>query len=527
MPILSIICLIMGVSGPPIFATADSGIAHSRKILFFDLSKFDYWDNVELRQGEPKWIPDGTYVDQTHPRLGMHFPTVWQDEESGKWRMVHSLQWSPFKLMACESDDGITWNPLPIQDANPDGGKLAPNHVFTLPSGSGSHAYQDPNRTDGYRFRIFGRQDGEPVVSRALADPQHRWHEAAKEEGRKRYISEAVTMVSEDGVHWELKTGGKWDWGQSAWFPEPPVFAFWNQAKKQHTMLVRPGWGDRRQCIRFSDDLKTWSDPELLFQSDALDTNGPIGQYGMPVIPVGNGAGFVGLLWIFHNSNSEPVNSFNQFYGTMDAELVFSYDGVRFVRGMRDPFLKLNPIPEPGCSQIRVCSIVETKDEIYIYSEGHRSEHGHESSDQKKTDESLGTLLLHTLRKDGWMYLRSQGDWARVQTKPFTLFEPGITINTNAQYGELRFQLTDEKSQPIEGFTFDDCLPISRDNVLNANLTWKQANLSTVTNKVLRLEVKFRNANIYSLAMNHHFLDAQDQWLIKDGKPIDHRLFDY
>ncbi|MDA1068693.1 MAG: hypothetical protein O3C43_19580 [Verrucomicrobia bacterium] len=91
----------------------------------------------------------------------------------------------------------------------------------------------------------------------------------------------------------------------------------------------------------------------------------------------------------------------------------------------------------------------------------------------------------------------------------------------------MRFQLTDEKSQPIEGFTFDDCLPISRDNVLNANLTWKQANLSTVTNKVLRLEVKFRNANIYSLAMNHHFLDAQDQWLIKDGKPIDHRLFDY
>ena len=63
---------------------------------------------------------------------------------------------------------------------------------------------------------------------------------------------------------------------------------------------------------------------------------------------VGNGAGYVGLLWAFHNSNSRPVNSYNQFFGTMDAELVYSYDGIRFSRTQRKPFLKLNPIPEPG-----------------------------------------------------------------------------------------------------------------------------------------------------------------------------------
>ena len=70
--------------------------------------------------------------------------------------------------------------------------------------------------TDGYAFRIFGRQHGETVLQRALADPDHRWHEIASEEGEKRYLSDSVTLVSRDGLHWELKTGGHWDWGHHA-----------------------------------------------------------------------------------------------------------------------------------------------------------------------------------------------------------------------------------------------------------------------------------------------------------------------
>lgn len=501
--------------------------AENRKVLFFDLWKLDYWDNIELRQGEPKWISEGTYIEDADPKAGVHFPTVWKDEGSGKWHMVHSSKWSPFSLMACESDDGIRWRPLPVPDAKPEGEKLAPHHVFTLPSGAGGTAYDDPQQTDGYRFRIFGRQHGEPVFARALTDSEHRWHADAKAEGEKRYMSEAVTLVSKNGLHWELKTGDHWDWGQPAWFPEPPVFAFWNEKTQQHTKVVRPGWGDRRQCLRFTGDFKTWTDPELLFQPDTLDTEGPTGHYGMPVVPVGNGAGYVGLLWIFQNASSEPVNSFNQFFGTMDNQLAFSYDGVRFFRGKREPFLKLNPIPEHGCTQIRTCSIVETDDEIRIYSEGHRGEHGRERSEQKNAGEPLGALLLHTLRKDGWMFLRSRGDWARIQTKPFALFEPEITINANAQYGEVRFQLTDEKSEPVEGFSFEDCIPIRRNDVLNEPLKWKEADLKSVVGTVLRLEVKFRNTNLYTFGMEHHFLDAQDMWLIKEGKKIDRTLFDY
>lgn len=503
-----------------------------RKILFFDLGRLDDWHQIELKPGEPRWIPEGGYVDPAEPKRGVHFPTVWRDEASGKWRMVHSTKWSPFTLMAAESDDGIAWRPLPVPDAQPEGGKLAPHHVFTLTDGAGSTAYLDPQATDGWSFRIFGRQDGETVIQRAAADPAHPWHAAAKTDApaeKKRFITEAVTLVSKDGLHWELKTGGHWRWDLPGWHPEPPVFAFWNAKTRTHTMTVRPGWGDRRQCLRFAKDLANWTTPELQFQPDPLDTAGPVGMYGLPVLPVGNGAGFAGLLWMFRNGSSRPVNSYNQFFGVMDAEFVYSYDGIRFFRGPREPFLKRNPIPLPGCTQVRPCSIIETGGEIRIYSEAHRGEHGRERAQQELAgDEPLGSLMLHTLRRDGWMRLRPLGDWGRIQTKPLVLWAPSIRLNAAANYGEVRFQITDERSEAIPGFGFDDCVPLRAADALDHPLTWKKnADLAQVVGQPIRIELEFRNADIYALDLSHHFLDAQDMWLLKEGLRVDPTLFDY
>jgi hypothetical protein len=248
----------------------------------------------------------------------------------------------------------------------------------------------------------------------------------------------------------------------------------------------------------------------------------------MPTHPVGKGAGFVGLLWVFHNSSSEPVGSFNQFYGVMDNELTYSYDGVRFNRTTRQPFLKRNPMPGFGCAQIRTCSIVDRDEDVLIYSEGHRAEHGRERSEQRLNDEPLCAMIVHRLREDGWMYLRSRGDWARLQTKPFTLFGNTISLNVSAPYGEVRFQLTNEKSQPIESFSFDQCVPLRGVDTLNGRLQWKDVpDLAQLSGQVLRLEIKFRSAKIYAVDMAHHFLDAQDMWLLQDGKQVPAQLFDY
>lgn len=495
--------------------------AERKKLLFWDLAKLDHWDNIELIQGEGKYRAEASY---THPdtRKGrVVFPSVWQAPD-GRWRAVYSAGWKPFTLFALASDDGLHWEPDPLPDIMPTGDKLAPNHVFTL-EGSGSGVCHNPVAADGYPLKIFGRLQGEVVYQRALRDPDHMWHAIAKAEGAKIYMSETVTLGSRDGIRWEIKPGG--GWGRPDWFPEDPVFAFYSRHLKRHVMIVRPGWGDRRVCWRESEDLTTWSPPELLFQPDPLDDDAPKGFYTMPVFPYEQG--YVGLLWVFHYSNSEPVRAFNQFYGSMDVQLAFSYDGKRFFRGKRKPFLALNAYPEHGCAQLRPTSLIVTDDEIRIYSEAHRVGHGREGNARGLHEEPLSAMALHTLRRDGFMYIRSRGDWARLVTKPFALRSPEMTTSIDARFGEARFQITNIKSEPLPGLTFDDCLPIRGTDGLEQPIRWKDARLDESLNKPLRLEIKFHNAHLYGLRAAWRFLDAQGMWMLEDGKSVDHLLFDF
>jgi len=138
-------------------------------------------------------------------------------------------------------------------------------------------------------------------------------------------------------------------------------------------------------------------------------------------------------------------------------------------------------------------------------------------------------VMLHRLRKDGWTYLTSKGDWASLQTKPFVLRQPGIRINAAAPYGELQFQLTDEKSRPIEGFSFDDCVALRTEDSLAYPLRWRNgADWQEVLDRPLRLSIRLRQANLYSLEMAHHFLDAHDMWLLNEGKELPARpRFDF
>jgi len=303
---------------------------------FQDLWRCDHFDNLKLRQGQPIWQSDAIYSE---PHVGSlsAWPTVFRHADSGRWRMLYSADWKPYSLMIADSEDGLHWQPLPQPDISPAGGKLAPHHLFTLPEGSGGTVYHDPVADDGFPYKVYVHQHGKPVLERAIADPKHRWHTIAKNEGEKRYLADEFMLVSQDGINWQTRFDLQWS--QQDWHPEPPIFGFFNRHTCRHQMTVRPGWGDRRQCIQSTDDFISWSGPELLLQPDALDDE-LIELYGMPVFPYGDG--YVGLPWIFHCESIEPTRGFNRFIGPLDCQLAFSSDGNRFTRGFRTPFIPCN-----------------------------------------------------------------------------------------------------------------------------------------------------------------------------------------
>ena len=491
--------------------------------LFWDWWHIEHQDNLELCQGEPEWVPEATYEDPTLDYLGS-IPAVYRDTTWGQWRMLYPGSGYPLTLMGAESDDGVHWHPMNRPDVQPPGEKYAPNHLFTVESASGGPVYIDPVAKDDRPFKLYCVQRGGPAAKRAQLQQDSYFHEVVKGEGVKPWMAENRIATSEDGLNWRLEEDANWTFPQ--WHPDTPASCFYNGDLGLYTLVTRPGHGDRRVATLTSDDALNWSNLQLAMQPDPMDP--PQTQfYSMPTWPYeGN---FVGFLWIAHFSNSRRLDRFNQLWGTIDSQITYSLDGVHFQRGFRRPFMRLNEPGLPGSGVIYPTCLVQTDQELRIYSSATRDLHHQNANAQflRKGESPPAAVIMHTLRKDGFNYLASKGNWADLITKPLVLKMPELQMNALAPYGEVTFQLTDLVSRPIEGFTFGDCIPFRTDDRLDWQVRWEGKTLDEVVGRVIRLEMQFRHARIFALRGDFHFADALDVALIEDGKKIDTTLFDF
>ncbi len=440
--------------------------------------------------------------------------------------MYYGAEWRPMTLLAAESEDGLAWRPLarPSSEfaSSPAGEpKRAAHHLFTLPSGSGGSVYLDPVAEDGYPYKVFAIQTHGPARERALANPAHPFHDLANKQPKPlRYFSDHLVVKSRDGLRWEADYGAVWN--KPGWTPEPPVYAFYNRHRRRHMLTSRPGHGDRRVVLLSSKDARSWADPELLLQPDPSDE--PLLQfYGMPVFPYGGA--YVGLLWTFHLNSTEPVGKYNRSLGWIDCQLAYSYDGLRFQRGLREPFLPRNAPGEYGGGHIQPSSLVLDRDEIRIYSTAGKHTHGMGARYADRPGSAA--ITVHTLRKDGFHYLESGGAWAHILSKPLQLRGDEIWMNAAAPQGEIRYQLTSVASEPLPGFEYENCAPLHRGDSTAWSLRWKEADLRSLTGRPIRLEIRWLNGRLYGFRGRWRFLDAQDWGLLEDERELDARWFDY
>jgi hypothetical protein len=500
-----------------------------RTMLFWDYFRFDHFDNVRLRQATPTWRPEANYTDPITDRVGGE---VFFDTSAGLWRVFHighenqrTRQKVPDGFMGIflsESPDGIRWAPSPQPSAKPViGPKVAPHHVGTIPRGAWGSFYVDPLAIDGYRYKLALLEWGDAPARRALRDHSSPWHRAARNHRDFWWqIDQRSFAVSRDGLRWEQRLD--YDWRCPGWHPEEPMFAFFNRATGEYCMTPRAGLGDRRQCIIKTRDFRTWTPPRLLMQPDLLDGQ-VLDLYAMPVSPYAGG--YVGLIWACHFSNSIAPHEFNQYFGPTDCQLASSPDGEYWVRPVRDTFIPLNPAPQPGCGMIRPECVIEAEDEVRIYSGSFRQLHGgHKHARPTETPDQV--MLLHTLRKDGFMFLESCGGWGELTTKPLILFDGQLTVNANARGGEMVFAFTTWKNQPMPGYSFDDCIPMKLTDSLAQPIRFRhRSDLGELMRKGVRLRMRFQNARIYSLRGDYHFACAHDVRALDHGLSIDTTWF--
>jgi hypothetical protein len=407
-------------------------------LLFFDDWALHHREHLVRRPGVPRWVPEATLEDEIVDGT-WNFPFVFHDAAAGIWKALY--QGVSFRasdggdrrqflgLLYAESADGIRWERPDVSGRSAVARRRRPNQVFSFRDAhsDGGPVFLDPVEPDGERRLKF------------LFSAQDERHEPAQ------YLA-----TSPDGLRWTLD--------ETPWRRGPldaPITAYYNRRRGRYVISCRPRGGDRRVALTETPDLRTLSEPQIAVHPDPLDP--PLTQfYGMPVYPYEDV--YLGLLNVYHADPGEP--GFHKLKGYVDGGLTYSYDGWRFNRTFREPFLPRNERPEPGGGGVYPSTLlVDAAQGVRIYSAGARAAH---FQDREVTD---AALLLHTLRLDGFVYLAAGAGVGSLTTRRLRFSGPELSLNVRAPYGRVRVRLCEFDGTPIPGFDYDDCVPFRGDSL--------------------------------------------------------------
>jgi len=321
-------------------------------------------------------------------------------------------------------------------------------------------------------------------------DPQRRYKAAFSDRVKGEALG--LTACSPDGVHWRVDAEHPFFTRQGGvdTFLKP----LFNPFRGWYQISARPSVLDRRVAMVRSPDFVHWSEPQLVLQPDPLDE--PCLQfYGMPAFLYEDV--FIGLLWCHHTNQEEREWGGCKMTGTIDCELAYSYDGLCWNRTDRRPFLGPTEPGTYGCGSLYPHSMVVEEHQIRIYSCGTLVDHSIE--EPPKGYQSVGALLVHQLRRDGFAYLEPRAGWGQVTMRCVRPKDGKITINFCAPFGEVLAQISDPQGRPIPGYGFGDCVPLTGDE-LAAPLKWKErGDASELVGEHIRLEFRLFQARLYAV----------------------------
>ena len=465
-------------------------------ILFFDDWNLQRRVNLERHLGSPTLVPEGT-IEDSHADPAWGYPSVLRDAETHRWRCYYQGKVPralkrPVALLA-ESDDGVHWE---------------------LPD-------------------LTGRLDlPDRLCPHEIAEFHNEWccvfedERAATAEERYKALSANSLLVSSDGLRWERRERARW----SRRLIDPGYFAFWNQYRDTYVITRRPRVGDRRIAVSETPDWSSFTEPELALQPDALDTPCAL-MYGMPVFSYEQL--FVGLLWMFHTDpviepdekyiggfadipSARPNDEPARIMGKIDCQLAYSLNGWHFQRTLREPFIPNGAPGEHGSGCLYPSSMVVDGDTIRIYSSASRGEHAQILAD---VESRQGALLLHTLRRDGFVYLEPAGGTGELVTRLLVWKGGELHLNVNVPRGQALVEVMQRDGTPVDGYSYEDCLPFTGDS-LDWTPGWRDGRgLDALAGEVLRIGVRLANGRLYAVRGSLEFKTfVEARGYIQDGE---------
>lgn len=239
-----------------------------------------------------------------------------------------------------------------------------------------------------------------------------------------------------------------------------------------------------------SKDFFQWEKPWRICVPDEKD-DGLLEFYGMRGIHA-RGSLLIGFVRVLRDDL--PYEKGAKANGVGYTVLAISRDG-RTWRRFRKPFLDRNPVSGAWDRAVTwIGEYLPMGDEVFLYYGGYATGH-------KPGLNSGGRQIgMARMRLDGYASLRGGPKPGALQT-PLIQFEGNrlaLNVDSSQANGEVRVGLQDAGGNPLTGFSLADCDPICSDDVAHT-VTWKgKADLSSLSDKRIRLQIRLQSADLYA-----------------------------
>lgn len=327
----------------------------------------------------------------------------------------------------------------------------------------------------------------------------------------------ANALFSADGLNWNAYFGNPTTperYGE-VWRPyydplqgEYGLLHRWNQDYSwtdlegvSHTNSVRDpsftrliGWAE-------SQDFYTFSPSAVIFAPDSHDSGET--QFYSTSNVFRRGEYLITMLTILRDdlkASGTPNEVYfpemgvaNSVFGVGYTVLAWSTDGENWSRD-RHSDIFLAPDPNPAAwdhAHAWIDSVLPVGDELYMYYGGYQ--YGHKIYG----DRGIGLVKLP---RDRYVAQETVGDEVGLlRTRLVTLSGDGISLNVDAAEGQVQLQLLDIFGQPIPGYSYADCQPITAD-ALDAPVECA-GSLLGLTGMLVQLEFTLDNARLYAFSL--------------------------
>ena len=453
------------------------------KFLFLDSWPLEYVRGFERRMQQPVKHAGNPILrpERWYEYNSMHlYGTALRDPESGTfklWYSTYDRTGAIGYLCYATSEDGEHWT-RPDLD-------VVPGTNIVLDKDARTHGpsvlldSQDPDPSR--RYKLLMRPLKTPAIYAYLSPDGIHWRKAQEE---------PVMRVNSDchiGLYRDATTG-------------------------LYQASHRADCPDRRVSRTESEDFLHWRRSVLALEPD-VDDAPQIQIYGMQMSPYGS---FV-MGWVSMFNTWESDFGWSKMDGTMDVQLAHSRDGYcwhRTARGRR--FI---PLGELGAwdAQLVIPSTtpILLADEIRFYYAGMPYHHG--QVHKGPLPECIGAA---SLRVDGFVALSVGEDVGELMTRAFALREPELYVNADASSGELKVEIAALDGTAIDGFAFSQCNPVRGDGIAQ-RVTWADgADPSQLVNRPIRLRVRARRTDLYSVWMPNGDQDPR-YWRFREIRCLD------